>query len=76
MIGVRLEAGEEIGAQYVISNADPEVTFGKLLGRENLSQKLIRKLEKTTYSVSALSLFFAVDMDLRAAGLDSGNYWF
>jgi phytoene dehydrogenase-like protein len=29
-----------------------------------------------TYSTSALSLFFAVDMDLRAAGLDSGNYWF
>ena len=28
------------------------------------------------YSTSALSLFFAVDMDLREAGLDSGNYWF
>ena len=75
-IGIRLEDGEEIGAKYVISNADPEVTFGKLVGRENLSEKLIRKLDNTTYSVSALSLFFAVDMDLRAAGMDSGNYWF
>ena len=28
------------------------------------------------YSGSALSLFFAVDMDLAAAGLDSGNFWF
>jgi len=75
-VGVQLANGEEIRAGYVISNADPEVTFGKLVGRQNLSQKLRRKLDKTTYSVSALSLFFAVDMDLRAAGLDSGNYWF
>src|SRR5207237_589577 len=28
------------------------------------------------WSVSAISLFLAVDMDLRAAGLDSGNLWF
>jgi phytoene dehydrogenase-like protein len=65
-IGIRLATGEDIGARYVISNADPEVTFGKLVGRENLSEKLLRKLDKITYSVSALSLFFAVDMDLRA----------
>lgn len=76
VVGVRLEDGEEIASRYVISNADPDVTFGKLVGREILSEKLLRKLDKTTYSVSALSLFFAVDMDLRAAGLDSGNYWF
>jgi all-trans-retinol 13,14-reductase len=75
-IGVRLSDGSEIRANYVISNADPEVTFGKLVGRQHLSEKLASKLDKTKYSVSALSLFFAVDMDLRAAGLDSGNYWF
>jgi len=75
-IGVQLADGSEIRSDYVISNADPEVTFGKLVGREHLSEKLLNKLNKTKYSVSALSLFFAVDMDLRAAGLDSGNYWF
>lgn len=75
-IGVRLADGSEIRSHYVISNADPEVTFGTLVGREHLSEKLLSKLNKTKYSVSALSLFFAVDMDLRAAGLDSGNYWF
>ncbi len=73
--GVRLADGEEIRAETVISNADPEVTFGKLIGRESLSRKLAAKLDRVTYSVSALSLFFALDMDLRAAGLDSGNYW-
>jgi len=75
-IGVRLAGGEEIRATNVISNADPEVTFGRLVGRDHLSGGLRRRLGKVTYSTSALSLFFAVDMDLKAAGLDSGNVWY
>ncbi|MDJ0752125.1 MAG: NAD(P)/FAD-dependent oxidoreductase [Ardenticatenaceae bacterium] len=73
--GVRLTDGTEIAATHVVSNADPEVTFGQFIGREVLSSRLRRKLDKVSYSTSALSLFMAVDMDLRAAGLDSGNYW-
>ena len=75
-VGVRLADGTEISAKHVISNADPEITFGKLIGREKLNGRTRRKLDRMTYSTSALSLFFAVDMDLRAAGMDSGNYWF
>jgi all-trans-retinol 13,14-reductase len=74
--GVRLANGEELYAGTVISNADPEVTLGRLIGREHLPPRLLRKLDKMRYSTSCLSLFFAVDMDLAAAGLDSGNYWF
>ena len=37
---------------------------------------MLRKLDNATYSTSSISLFFAVDMDLREAGLDSGNFWF
>ncbi len=76
VIGVKLENGQVISAQIVISNADPEITFGNLIGREYLNSKLHRKLNRLRYSTSALSLFFAVDMDLGAAGLDSGNNWF
>ena len=76
VLGVELEGGEEIRAGVVISNADPEITFGKLIGRDQLSVKLRRKLDSVKYSTSCLSLFFATDMDLRAAGLDSGNFWF
>jgi len=76
VIGVELESGEEIRAGVVISNADPEVTFGKMIGREHLSVKLRRKLDSVKYSTSCLSLFFATDMDLRAEGLDSGNMWY
>lgn len=75
-VGVRLADGREISATHIISNADPGITFGKLIGRDRLNGRSRRKLDKMTYSTSALSLFFAVDMDLRAAGLDSGNYWF
>ena len=74
-VGIQLADGSKLSAKYIISNADPEVTFGQLIGREYLSKKLRRKLDRMEYSVSALSLFFAVDMDLRAAGLDSGNFW-
>ena len=76
VIGVQLENSDEVRANHVISNADPEITFGNLIGREHLEGKFARKVDRVKYSVSALSLFFAVDMDLRAAGLDSGNFWY
>ena len=76
VIGVEMESGEEILADVVISNADPEVIFGKLIGRERLSARLKRKIDSVRYSTSCLSLFFATDMDLRGAGLDSGNMWY
>jgi phytoene dehydrogenase-like protein len=75
-IGVRLADGTEIRARHVVSNADPHITYGKLLGEDLLSRGLKRKLAKTRYSVSALSLFMATDLDMRKAGADSGNYWY
>ena len=77
VLGVELDSGEEIRAGVVISNADPEITFGQLIGRDQLSVKLRRKLDSVKYSTSCLSLFFATDMDLRRdGGLDSGNMWY
>ncbi len=73
-IGVQLESGEIIHANRIISNADPAKTF-QMVGVEKLSNKLQNKLAKTNYSVSALFLFLTLDMDVRLAGLDSGNIW-
>jgi all-trans-retinol 13,14-reductase len=75
-LGVRLADGREVRADVVISNADPGVTWGKLVPPEHVSRKLRRRIEHLHFSVSTLSLFMAVDMDLRAAGIDSGNVWF
>lgn len=74
-IGVRLADGREVRAEHVVSNADPHVTFGKLVGLDRVSGGLRRKLERTRYSVSALSLFFAADFEAGEFGLDSGNLW-
>lgn len=75
-VGVRLADGTELRAKNVISNADPHVTFGRLVGPEHLSAWLRARLSRTRYSASAISLFFATDLDLRARGFDSGNYWY
>jgi all-trans-retinol 13,14-reductase len=74
-IGVELESGEIIHSKYVISNADPQLTYMDLVGPEHLSARLLRKIQKVSYSTSCLSLFLAVDMDLKKMGFDSGNYW-
>ena len=74
--GVRREDGSEVRADTVISNADPGVTWGRLVAPEHVGDRLRRRLARMRYSASTLSLFLGVDMDLRAAGLDSGNCWF
>ena len=73
-VGVELENGEQLKAKNIISNADPTATY-KMIGDENLSKKLKEKISKTRYSVTSLMFFLTVDMDVKKAGLDSGNIW-
>lgn len=73
--GVILKNGQKIFADRVISNADPETTYKKMIGTKFLSKKLLKKLDKTKYSCTSLMLFLTVDMDIKKAGLDSGNIW-
>lgn len=73
-VGVRLADGEEIRAHRVISNADPHITFG-LLPAGTVPRRVQWKLDRAAWSLSAVSLFLAADMDPRAAGMTSGNLW-
>ncbi len=73
-VGVKLQSGEELRVKNIISDADPSTTY-KLIGQEHLSKGLQKKLRMTRYSCTSLMFFLTVDMDLRAAGLDSGNIW-
>lgn len=73
--GVELQNGERIYAKNIISNADPSITYLNLVGREHISKKLQKRLDKTRYSVTSLILFLTLDMDVTAAGIDSGNIW-
>ncbi len=74
-IGVQLQDGRKLFANRVVSNADPEITYRQLIGEQYLSKKLLKKLNKTKYSATSLMIFLTVDMDLRKAGMDSGNIW-
>jgi phytoene dehydrogenase-like protein len=74
--GVELEDGTSISAPVVVSNADPHITYAELVGHENIPVKLSRKLDRTRWSMSCLSLFMAADLGEDPAGLDSGNYWY
>jgi phytoene dehydrogenase-like protein len=74
-IGVELLSGEKIFADRIISNTDPGISYLKLIGKEHISPKLLKKLNKTKYSCTSLILFLVVDIDLRKAGMDSGNIW-
>ncbi len=74
-VGVELEDGRTCYAKHIISNADVGMTYLNLVGKGHLSKKLLKKLQKTKYSCTSLMLFLTVAMDLRAAGLDSGNIW-
>lgn len=74
-IGIQLENGQQIFAKTIISNADPSITYLNLIGKEHLSKGLIKKLEKTKYSVTSLILFLTLDMDVTQFGIDSGNIW-
>lgn len=73
--GVELENGEQFFAKNIISNADPTTTYLNLIGEENISNKLVKKLQKTRYSVTSLILFLTLDLDVTQYGIDSGNIW-
>jgi all-trans-retinol 13,14-reductase len=62
-------------ATTIVSNADPSTTYLDLVGKEHLSPGLAKRLSKTKYSVTSLILFLTLDMDVKEAGLDSGNIW-
>lgn len=74
-IGVRLADGTEVRSHVVVSNADPAMTFGRLLPAEHVPGRLQWKLRRTTWSVSCLSLFLAADIDPASLGVNSGNVW-
>ncbi len=74
-IGVELSDGHIIYAKNIVSNADPTITYLNLIGKSNLSKGLIKKLERTKYSVTSLILFLTLDMDVTQFGIDSGNIW-
>lgn len=74
-MGVRLRDGRELRARRIVSNADPGVTFGRLLPSWAVPAAARRKTRRSVWSTSCLSAFIGADVDAAAVGLDSGNLW-
>ncbi len=73
--GVQLATGEKLEADVVVSGIDPTITFGKLLARNQVPGRLLRKVERTKPSMSAFSIFLGLKRDLRARGFGAFNVW-
>ncbi len=68
--GVELADGRRIKATYVVSNASLQQTFYKLVGREYLKKRFIKKIEGKELSLSCFILYLGIDLDLKSLGLN------
>ena len=66
--GVELASGDVVQAGTVISNADATATFADLVGDEHLPAGFMRRLRRMKPSPSAVVVFIATSLDLRAMG--------
>ena len=75
-IGVISSDGEQYHADSIISNADTKKTFLELTGRENLSQKIVSKIDDHRTSASGISLQIGTNLDLSGLDLKYGNIFY
>lgn len=75
--GVKLENGEEIYSDYVVTTVDPKLAMINMVGLDvirELDKKYAKKVEEVKMSCSSMNLSIGVDneIDLEALGLDCG----
>ncbi|MFX1550520.1 MAG: phytoene desaturase family protein, partial [Promethearchaeota archaeon] len=75
--GVKLENGEEIYADYVVTTIDPKLAMKEMVGLDiiqELDPKYAKKVEDVKMSCSSMNLSIGLDneIDLEALGLDCG----
>ncbi|MFX0005627.1 MAG: phytoene desaturase family protein [Promethearchaeota archaeon] len=75
--GVKLESGEEIYSDYIVSTVDPKLAMIDMVGLDvirELNAKYAKKVEEVKMSCSSMNLSIGVDdeIDLEALGLDCG----
>jgi len=58
--GVVTESGEEIASRVVVSNADPNITFKRLLGKGDLPCDFVRQVDAIDYSSATFKLNLAL----------------
>jgi len=75
--GVKLENGDEVYSDYVVTTIDPKLAMIDMVGLDiirELDKKYEKKVEEVKMSCSSMNLSIGVDneIDLEALGLDCG----
>lgn len=71
--GVRLESGETILADSVISNADPKTTFLKLVGTQHLDTDFVRRIDHLRARGLVAKMHLALDGAPAFNGVDAAG---
>ncbi|MFH1455732.1 MAG: NAD(P)/FAD-dependent oxidoreductase [archaeon] len=76
VVGVRLEDGQELFSDIVVSNAGLTTTYNKLFSKENKQKYgLVEQLEGLGLSETYMCLFIGLNGDQEELGLNSTNHW-
>lgn len=63
--GVKLEDGEEIKTSAVVSGADIKHTYMRMVGREHLGRRTVKRVEGYRMAAPFINAYLGVDIDLR-----------
>lgn len=75
-VGVRLEGGEEIRAERVVSAASALVTINQMLPPEERPKDWVLNIRSLPPSPAHLCLYLGFKGDIASAGASSANQWF
>jgi len=62
--GVRSSDGELHRAPVVVSNADPQTTYGDLVGHGHLSRRTVRRMQNARMAPPVFSVYLGLDLDV------------
>jgi len=68
--GVVVEGGEEISANWVISNADPITTCREMIGEDKIPAGFFTKLQSSEVAASTINVYLGVARPHHELGLD------
>ena len=66
--GVRLESGEEIQGDIIVSGTHFKISYFDLVGAEKLPPKFVRKLNRLAEGYSGVGVFLALDQEPETPG--------
>jgi len=66
--GVKTATGKTFTARYIVANTDPYQLTYKLLGKENMTESYIKKLESMKPANSLFGVFLGLNIDLKERG--------